>query len=90
MKCQKCGKEIKELRIDFFEYDGRDDFYLRPIKQVSDNAVIIDVDENWTGYELTDEERKETIECPYCKKYPFKDDLEIQIYEVVRVVCFKK
>ena len=90
MRCQKCGKIIKDVRVNFFEYDGNDDFYLMPTRQVPNNAVVIDVDNNWTGYDLTDEERKETIECPYCHKYPFKDDIEIQTYEVVRIVCFKK
>lgn len=90
MKCKKCGKDIKEIKANVFNYDGSDSCCMFPIKQVPHNAVYFETDTNWTGYELTDEERKETIECPYCKKYPFDDKAVIQTYEIVRVVCFKK
>lgn len=89
-KCKKCGKEINEVIINNFDYDGTDFFTKVPFKQVLHNAIYFDTDINWTGYELTDEERKEGIKCPYCKKYPFDDKEEIQTYEYVRVVCFKK
>ncbi|WP_072684021.1 hypothetical protein [Holdemania sp. Marseille-P2844] len=36
----------------------------------------------------SDDEKRETILCPNCKKYPFKDK-EIQEYEIVRLVMFK-
>lgn len=89
-KCKKCGKEINEVVINAFTYDGDDIIKNVPFKQVLTNAIYFETDINWTGYDLTDEERKEGIECPYCKKYPFDDKEEIQIYEIVRVVCFKK
>lgn len=44
--------------------------------------------QNWTGYDLSEEEMLETITCPHCKQFPFKSK-EIQVYDVVRVVCFK-
>ncbi len=90
MKCQKCGEQIKEINANVFNCDGSDSYYTFPIKQVPHNAIYFETDINWTGYDLTDEERKETIECPYCHKYPFSDKEEIQTYEIVRVVCFKK
>lgn len=90
LKCKKCGAEIKEIRANVFNYDGSDSFRTFSVKQVPYNAVVFETDINWTGYELTDEERKDTIECPYCHKYPFDDKTEIQTYEILRVVCFKK
>ena len=44
---------------------------------------------NWTDYELTDEERKDGIRCPYCGKYPFDMKSEIEIYEPVEVMMWK-
>ena len=90
LKCKNCGAEIKEIRANVFNYDGSDSFYTFPVKQVPHNAVEFETTIDWTGYELTDEERKDTIECPYCRKYPFDKKLEIQTYEILRVVCFKK
>ena len=31
----------------------------------------------------------DTIVCPHCKKFPFHSK-EIQVFDVVRVVCFKE
>lgn len=90
MKCQRCGEQIKEIKANVFNYDGSDSYHTFPIKQVPHNAVYFETDINWTGYDLTDSERKKTIECPYCYKYPFSDKEEIQTYEIVRVVCFKR
>ena len=90
LKCQKCNKEIKEVLVNTFRYDESDSDDLIPVKQVPHNAVIFETTVDWTGYELTDEERKETILCPFCHQYPLKADFEIQTYEFVRVVCFKK
>ncbi len=89
-KCKKCGNPINEVVINIFDYDGSDYSRSIPFKQVQKNAIYFDTTMNWTGYELTDRERKQDIECPFCKKYPFDDDIEIQTYEMVRVVCFKK
>lgn len=93
MKCLNCGEYIDEVLVNTFIYDGSDTEIKTPIEQVYDenhklNCGIIRTTWNWTGYELTDEERKETIVCPKCNKYPFNKDDEIQINEVVEVVCF--
>ena len=89
MKCEKCGKEIDSVVVSFFDYNGRDYELAVPLQECEENAVYIDVDCNWTGYELTEEEQRERILCPQCKQFPFKYD-EIQIYEIVRAVMFKE
>ena len=89
-KCKNCSKEINEVIIRQFTYDGADIPVKVPFKQVPSNAIYFETDINWCGYDLTDEERKEDINCPYCGKYPFEEKEEIQTYEIVRVVCFKK
>lgn len=89
MKCEKCGKEIDKLLINRFNYDGSDSEYKYYITEYEENAVTVDVDQNWTGYELTEEEQKDTICCPYCKKFPFISE-EIQTEEIVRIICFKR
>ena len=38
--------------------------------------------------ELTEEEMVDRIWCPICHEFPFKSK-EIQVYDVVRIVCFK-
>ena len=40
-------------------------------------------------YELSDEEQKDRICCPYCNRFPFISE-EIQIEEIVRIICFKR
>ena len=89
MKCEKCGKEIESLEVNVFNYDGSDRYYGIPVAECEQNAVYVDADHNWTGYELTDEERLDTIRCPRCKQFPF-ENTEMQVHDVVRVVCFKK
>lgn len=89
MKCEKCGQEIDCLLVDVFRWDGSDDFDKHPVFECEENAVYIETNQNWTGYEQTEEEMLETIICPHCKQFPFKDK-EIQVYEVVRIVCFKE
>lgn len=89
MKCEKCGQEIRNLLVDVFRYDGSDDFDEHPIFECEENAAYIETSQNWTGYELSEEEMRETIICPHCRQFPFKSE-EIQIYDVVRVVCFKE
>ena len=87
MKCEKCGNEICRLKIDMFNHDGSDNFYSYIFDEVEKN-VVVEIDKNWTGYELSEEEQIETIVCPYCGEFPFKDK-EIQVYEIVRLVMFK-
>ena len=88
MKCEKCNKEIDYVMVDFFNYDGSDSDQEIPLQKCENNAVFVDLNCNWTGYELTEEEQRETICCPHCKQFPFKYD-EVQVYEIVRAVMFK-
>ena len=89
MKCAKCGKEITSISTSRFAYDGSDYNTTLGIEEHEDyNAVIMETDSNWTGYELTEEEMRERLCCPFCNQFPF-DSNEIQIYDVVRIVCFK-
>ena len=88
MKCEKCGKEIGHLLVDTFLYDGSDTDIEQSIIECEHNAAYIETTQNWTGYDLSEEEMLETITCPHCKQFPFKSK-EIQVYDVVRVVCFK-
>ena len=53
------------------------------------DAVVIDTNSAWAGYELSDEERLETIKCPYCNQFPFENK-EIQEYEIIRLVMFRR
>lgn len=89
MKCNNCGQEINRILIPMFNYDGTDSDTLIPFEENIDNddAIIMETNSNWCGYELDENEQMEHILCPKCKKFPFKVK-EVQIYEVVRVVCF--
>ena len=89
MKCEKCGQEISNLLVDVFRYDGSDTFDLHPLYECDENAAYIETTQNWTGYEVSEDEMRDTIVCPHCKRFPFKST-EIQVYDVVRVVCFKE
>ena len=89
VKCNNCGKELKEVEISVFNYDGSDSTVKEEIEEVPENAVLIRTNPNWCGYELDEEEQIEDIQCPYCKKFPFKVK-EVQVYNVVHIVCFKE
>lgn len=87
IKCEKCGKEIDSVLVNMFNVDGSDRLYSEPIIYNGKSIVYFETGQCWTGYELSDEERLETICCPHCKEYPFKNS-EIEAYDVVRVFCF--
>lgn len=89
MKCEKCGQEIDCLLVDEFNYDGSDSDKLKPIVECEEDAAYVETTSNWTGYELTEEEARETLRCPRCRKFPFHNQ-ELQVYDIVRVVCFKE
>ena len=89
MRCEKCGKEINTLLINRFNFEGSDSYCIYPITEYEENAVTVDTDHNWTGDELTEEEQKDTIKCPYCNQFPFVSE-EIQVEEIVRIICFKR
>ena len=75
--------------INMFSRDGSNSYVEHPLQECEDSAAFADTTQNWTGYELSDEERLEGILCPHCKQFPFKST-EIQIYDVVRIVCFRE
>lgn len=89
MICEKCGKEIATLLVDIFDYNGSDVFRKHYYTECDEDAVVVDVSPNWTGNDLTEEEQRDTICCPHCKQFPFTNG-EIQTFEFVRIVCFKK
>lgn len=89
MKCEKCEHEIDRLLVDVFRRDGSDAFDEYPVFECEEDAAYIETTQNWTGYEQSEEEMSDTIVCPHCKQFPFKST-EIQVYDVVRVVCFKE
>jgi len=90
MKCEKCGTEIDKLSISMFDYDGSDYYWNEDIIGEYDEtgAVWFETNFNWTGYELSEEEMIDDIKCPNCGDFPFNHK-EVQVYDIVRVVCFK-
>ena len=88
IKCDKCGKELEYVNVLVFLRDGSDTWDKHPLFEIGNNGCVgIETNANWTGYELTDKERRETIECPFCKKFPFGKE-EIQVYDSVNLICF--
>ena len=87
IKCTHCGKEIKRVKVNYFKPDDTDDYQEIPIEAEYNGAVVIIAQRDWTGYELSDEERMDTIKCPYCGEYPFLYP-EIHAYDFVEIVCF--
>ena len=88
IKCECCGRELNYVNVDLFDIQGSDSFERLPLYECDDNAVYIEPGQIWTGYELSEEEQINTIECPYCNKFPFNEK-DIQVEDVVRVVMFK-
>ncbi len=87
--CEKCGKEIEHINTSVFNYDGSDSDYSVPITYSKENGCVsFSTSQKWTGYDLTDEEQKERIRCPYCGKFPFDDSIEIEFYEPVEVMMW--
>lgn len=90
-KCCQCGKEIDTVLTRFFDHNGADYEAEIKFKQVPSNAITFDVKPNWVGYGISDsfEDVEGIISCPNCHKFPFKGK-EVQCYEYLEVVCFKK
>ena len=88
IKCKCCGRELNYVNVDLFDIQGSDSFERLPLYECDDNAVYIEPGQIWTGYELSEEEQIDKIECPYCNKFPFNEK-DIQVEDVVRVVMFK-
>lgn len=89
MRCEKCGAFLDGLELNMFEWNGNDNWYNTPVEMADENAAVVDTEQNWTGYELTEEEMPDYIRCPKCKKYPFESK-EIQVYNIVRLVMFRR
>lgn len=89
MRCEKCGAFLNGLELNMFERNGSDNWYNVPDEMADEEAVVVDTEQNWTGYELTEEEMPDCIRCPKCKKYPF-ECREIQVYNIVRLVMFRR
>ena len=90
MKCEKCGAEIKSLLVNTFGEYGADYYSACPIHEPDGcDAAEVETSRNWTGYEQDEEDMRGSIACPFCHKYPFEDE-EIQVYDVVKVVMFKR
>lgn len=90
MKCEKCGNDINRILINKFLHDGSDSTDSVYIEESEIcEAVTFETDANWCGYELSEEEMMDDIRCPHCNNFPFTHK-EVQVYEIVRVVCFKQ
>lgn len=89
MRCEKCGAFLDGLELNMFESNGSDNWYNAPVEMADEDAAVVDTEQNWTGYELTEKEMPDCIRCPSCKKYPF-ENREIQVYNIVRLVMFRR
>ena len=89
IECQICGSKIDHIITRSFDRMGNDYSETKGLEEYEEDAVGFDTDANWCGYDLTEEEQRELIECPCCYNYPFENK-EIQIHEIVRVISFKK
>ena len=87
--CEHCGKQIDRINTSVFNYDGSDsEHQLLLTFDKETGCVVFETTQNWTGYELTDEERKERIRCPHCGEYPFDKSVEIEFHEPVNVLMW--
>lgn len=77
--------EVLKIKIP----DGSDNWYNTPVEMADEDAAVVDTEQNWTGYELTEKEMPDCIRCPSCKKFPF-ESTEIQVYNIVRLVMFRR
>lgn len=89
MKCENCGKVIDSVLLNMFNHEGIDSDVRYQLNEFGESATCIDTNQNWTGYEQSEDEMAGTICCPHCKKFPFISR-EIQVYDIVRIVCFRK
>lgn len=87
MKCEKCGANTDSLEFNVFDCYGSDYWMAIPITE-SHDAAIVQLGKNWTGYELDESEKADTIRCPHCGKFPFRNK-EVQDQDFVAVVMFK-
>ena len=87
--CNKCGKEISQVHVHYFNFNGGDSYEKIDIvmKENENECNYIQVCENATLNNFLDEyyEFIENISCPYCDKFPFKE-IGIQVVEVKHIV----
>lgn len=87
--CEKCGCELAKISIDMFTEDGGNGFESFAIREKAENVVEVETSQNWTGYELLEEEMPGTIRCPHCGAFPF-ENTNVQVCSVVRLIMFKQ
>ena len=91
VNCNKCGcpLTLDGIEVLNFRIDGSDYWDKEQLKECDNEAVYLDLQANWTGCEFDDDmdEKRASIRCPRCHKYPFKKK-EIQTYQIIRVVMF--
>ena len=85
VKCEKCGNEIKTVKVNMFNYDGSDSSYEHELYE-DNNVVFIDTNYNFTGYGQ-DGYEYESIQCPFCGQFPFEYQT-VDVQELVRVVMW--
>lgn len=89
MKCEKCGAFIDSLELDIFNQDGSDSWRNTPAEKADVDVIVVETEQNWAGYELSEEEMPDSVRCPKCKRFPF-ESTEIQLYNIVRLIMFKR
>lgn len=87
INCNNCNKEIDSVIINAFNYDGSDSEHRVNFEEYPENAQVITFDESWCGLDLTEKEQMEEIQCPFCKKFPFRQK-EVQVHHYIHIVCF--
>ena len=83
------GEKENEIIISVSDAYGSDCSISVDITECEKNAVVFETDKSWTGYDQDGEDANQDIRCTICGKNPFQND-EIQIFNIVRVVKFKK
>lgn len=90
--CKHCGWPVTNVLVNCFNHDGSDTYQLFPISEPHglDGIAEFFVPTTWTGYDLSDEERMETIKCHHCNKYPFDEKEGVNAKALIDVVCFEE
>ena len=76
LRCHHCHEKLDSVNLNCFRINGSDDWFphgicLFGINDVGDPFVEVRTNMAWTGEDLSDGERLETVTCPKCGKYPF-------------------
>ena len=84
--CASCGKKIRTVKVDFFASDGSDRQEEIPL-QKKDGRFYINYNPEfleWTAFDFDNNEQTDTIHCPKCGKYPFRNK-KINSYSTVTI-----